>query len=71
MTYRSTARRLISSCSVATRPQLLTGWSSLVRRTDGDERDAARAHLLELLDLVGNEVPEVLAARRALASALF
>jgi putative thioredoxin len=43
----------------------------LVRRTDGDERDAARAHLLELLDLVGNEVPEVLAARRALASALF
>ena len=43
----------------------------LVRRTDGDERDAARAHLLELLDLVGNEVPEVLAARRALANALF
>ena len=43
----------------------------LVRRTEGDERDAARAHLLELLDLVGNDVPEVLKARRALASALF
>jgi putative thioredoxin len=43
----------------------------LVRRTEGDERDAARAHLVELLDMVGNEVPEVLEARRALASALF
>ena len=43
----------------------------LVRRTDGDDRDAAKSRLLELLDLVGNDVPEVLAARRALASALF
>jgi putative thioredoxin len=43
----------------------------LVRRTDGDDREAAKARLLELLDLVGNDVPEVLAARRALASALF
>ncbi|HEX5016090.1 MAG TPA: tetratricopeptide repeat protein [Actinomycetes bacterium] len=43
----------------------------LVRRTSGDDRDMAKDHLLELLDLVGNDVPEVLAARRELASALF
>ncbi|MCZ3387473.1 MAG: tetratricopeptide repeat protein, partial [Actinomycetia bacterium] len=44
---------------------------ALVRRTSGAERDAAKEHLLELLDLVGNEDPRVLAARRSLASALF
>jgi putative thioredoxin len=43
----------------------------LVRRTSGDERETAKAHLLELLDLVGNDAPQVLAARRELASALF
>jgi putative thioredoxin len=43
----------------------------LVRRTSGDEREAAKAHLVELLDLVGNDDPRVLSARRALASALF
>ena len=43
----------------------------LVRRTDGADRDAAKDHLLELLDLVGNEDPRVLAARRSLANALF
>jgi putative thioredoxin len=43
----------------------------LVKRTSGEERERAKEHLLELLDLVGNDVPEVLAARRALASALF
>jgi putative thioredoxin len=43
----------------------------LVRRTSGDEREAVKEHLLELLDLVGNDVPEVLVARRALANALF
>ena len=43
----------------------------LVRRTAGDDREEAKAHLLDLLDLVGNDAPEVLAARRALASALF
>ena len=43
----------------------------LVRRTSGDEREQAKEHLLELLDLVGNDAPEVLAARRSLASALF
>ena len=44
---------------------------ALVGRTDGDDRETAKARLLELLDLVGNDAPEVLAARRALASALF
>jgi putative thioredoxin len=44
---------------------------ALVQRTDGAERDAAKDHLLELLDLVGNEDPRVLEARRSLANALF
>jgi putative thioredoxin len=44
---------------------------ALVRRTSGDDREAAKNHLLELLDLVGNEDPRVLAARRSLANALF
>ena len=35
----------------------------LVRGTSDDEREQAKQHLLELLDLVGNDVPEVLAAR--------
>lgn len=44
---------------------------ALVRRTSGTDRDDAKDHLLELLDLVGNEDPRVLAARRSLANALF
>ncbi len=47
------------------------GLIAYIRRSSGAERDAAKDHLLELLDLVGNEDPRVLAARRALASALF
>jgi putative thioredoxin len=43
----------------------------LVRRTAGDERTTARLHLIELFDVVGNEDPRVLRARRDLASALF
>jgi putative thioredoxin len=43
----------------------------LVRRTSGDERDAARTHLIGLFAAVGNEDPRVLKARRDLASALF
>jgi putative thioredoxin len=43
----------------------------LIRRISGKDREVAKDHLLELLDLVGNEAPEVLAARRQLASALF
>lgn len=43
----------------------------LVRRTSGDERNAAREHLLGLFAAVGNEDPRVLRGRQALASALF
>jgi putative thioredoxin len=43
----------------------------LVARTSGDERDAAREHLLGLFAAVGNDDERVLAGRRALASALF
>ncbi len=43
----------------------------LVRRTDGDDRATARAHLLSLYDLLGPEDPRVLASRTALANALF
>jgi putative thioredoxin len=43
----------------------------LVARTSGDERNAAREHLLGLFAAVGNEDERVLAGRRALASALF
>lgn len=43
----------------------------LVQRTSGDDRNAARSHLLELFDLVGNEDPRVLSYRTKLANALF
>jgi putative thioredoxin len=43
----------------------------LVRRTSGDDRDAARTHLLALFAAVGNEDPRVLKGRQKLASALF
>ena len=43
----------------------------LVRRSAGDERNAAREHLLGLFNAVGNEDPRVLKGRQALASALF
>ncbi|MGI8577161.1 MAG: co-chaperone YbbN [Nocardioidaceae bacterium] len=43
----------------------------LVRRSAGDERDAARQHLIELFDVVGNDDERVARARRALTSALF
>ena len=43
----------------------------LVARTSGDERDAAREHLLGLFNAVGNDDPRVLAGRQRLASALF
>ncbi len=42
-----------------------------VRRTSGDERERVRVRLVELFDVVGGDDPRVLAARRALASALF
>jgi len=43
----------------------------LVRRSSGDERDAARTHLLGLFAAVGNDDPRVTKGRMALASALF
>ena len=42
-----------------------------VRRTAGEDRDAARLRLLELFEVIGPEDPRVTAARQALASALF
>jgi putative thioredoxin len=69
----------VSAHTVAADLELLNGQVTesfdrlveLVRRTDGADREAAKEHLLELLELVGNDDPAVLAARRALASALF
>lgn len=43
----------------------------LVRRTAGEEREAARTHLLELFDVIGAHDPRVQKARRSLMSALF
>jgi putative thioredoxin len=43
----------------------------LVRRTSGEDRTAARDHLLSLFALVGDGDPRVTRARAALASALF
>lgn len=43
----------------------------LVRRTAGEERDAARTHLLSLFDVIGSQDPRVQKARTALMSALF
>jgi putative thioredoxin len=43
----------------------------LVARTSGDDRDAARTHLVGLFDLVGNQDERVARARTALANALF
>ncbi|MGW0531464.1 tetratricopeptide repeat protein [Streptomyces sp. NPDC003032] len=42
-----------------------------VRRTAGDDRDAARVRLLELFEVVGADDPRVTTARTALARVLF
>ncbi|MFG2288522.1 tetratricopeptide repeat protein [Streptomyces sp. NPDC048595] len=42
-----------------------------VKRTAGDDRDAARVRLLELFEVIGTEDPRVTAARTALARVLF
>jgi len=42
-----------------------------VRRSAGEDRERVRLRLVELFDVVGGGDPRVLAARRALASALF
>jgi putative thioredoxin len=43
----------------------------LVRRTAGEDRDAARKHLVELFAVVGDDDPRVAAARRQLMIALY
>ena len=43
----------------------------LVRRTSGDDRERARAHLLQLFAVVGSHDERVRKARTALMSALF
>jgi len=43
----------------------------LVRRTAGEEREQARTHLVSLFAVAAPDDPAVLAARRALANALF
>ncbi len=43
----------------------------VVRRTAGEDRDAARRHLVELFGVVGDADPRVAAARRQLMSALY
>lgn len=44
---------------------------SFVRRSAGDERDAARVHLLGLFDALDPEDPRIVTGRRALSNALF
>ncbi|MGH3362498.1 MAG: co-chaperone YbbN, partial [Nocardioides sp.] len=43
----------------------------LVRRSEGEDRNRTREHLLGLFAAVGNDDPRVLRARQSLASALF
>jgi putative thioredoxin len=43
----------------------------VIRRTSGEDRDLARAHLVELFAVVGDDDPRVGAARRQLMAALF
>ncbi|WP_432489461.1 co-chaperone YbbN [Kineococcus sp. SYSU DK018] len=43
----------------------------IVQRTAGEDRDAARTHLLELFAVVGTSDPRVVKARAALSRALF
>ncbi|MFH8348552.1 tetratricopeptide repeat protein [Streptomyces sp. NPDC018045] len=42
-----------------------------VRRTAGDDREAARVRLLELFEVIGGDDPRVISARTALARVLF
>lgn len=43
----------------------------VVRRTAGDERERVRRRLVDLFEVIGTDDPRVVAARRALASALY
>jgi len=42
-----------------------------VRRTEGDDRDRAREHLLGLFNVLDSQDPRLINGRRALANALF
>ena len=44
---------------------------AFVRRSSGEERDAARVHLLGLFDALDPEDPRIVTGRRALSNALF
>jgi putative thioredoxin len=69
----------VAAQSLAADIELLTGrveegfarLVALVTRTSGDERTAARDHLLGLFTVVGDGDPRVAKARTALANALF
>jgi putative thioredoxin len=69
----------VEAQSLAADIELLTGrvdeafarMLELVRRTSGDERTAAKDHLIALFALVGDADPRVGKARTALANALF
>jgi putative thioredoxin len=69
----------VAAQSIAADVEVLSGQApeaykrlvDLVRRTAGDDREAARKHLLSLFAVAGPDDPAVAAARRALASALF
>jgi putative thioredoxin len=52
-------------------PEAYARLVALVKRTTGDDRDAARKHLLALFSVAGPDDPAVADARRALARALF
>lgn len=52
-------------------PEAYARLVALVKLTSGDDRDAARKHLLSLFSVAGPDDPAVADARRALARALF
>ena len=66
-----TRRRRPRSWPTATSRTPSPGWSDTVRRTSGDDRTAAREHLVELFSLFPPDDQQVIKARRALAAALY
>ncbi len=67
------AQSLAADFEVATgeAPRAYDRMVQLVRRSAGDDRDKARQHLVSLFTMAAPDDPAVLAARRALANALF
>jgi putative thioredoxin len=67
------AQTLVADLDVL-RGDVDSAFARLVRtvgRTEGEDRDRARQHLLELFDVVGSDDERVLRARRDLAAVLF